>query len=140
VFIGCEIPGNLHLRSAVFFTHICTVVLVNLERVCKQLRQETKLLPYAPNNFYFSTPEQFMRWSGNLSSEAKSKIRWARFETFFWADDIDGFFLELSTFPNLEKIAFQPFTAEENLQEFEEDIAKRGGKWKVVRGAEWYSD
>jgi hypothetical protein len=108
------------------------IYLVNLEFACPQLGQETKPLPYRPKNFCFSTPEQFLKWSGNLSLEAKSEIRWAQFETPFLVEKKHGFFIELSTFPNLEKVAFQP------LRGFEEYM--RGGKWKFISWAQWCFD
>ncbi|OSS54016.1 hypothetical protein B5807_00940 [Epicoccum nigrum] len=42
-------PPEIFIRSA------------NLERVCKQLRRETRLLPYALNSPHFFSPEQFTK-------------------------------------------------------------------------------
>jgi len=114
------------------------IYLANLERVCKQLRKETKLLPYALNNFYFNTSRSLLSWSRKLSPAAKSEIRWVRFEMIMWGND--ELFRKLSTFRNLEKIPFAPYWAEKNLREFEAKIAEYGGKWQVVRGGRWYWD
>ena len=114
------------------------ISLANLERTCKQLRKETKLLPFALNNFYLNTSRSLLNWSRKLSPAAKSEIRWIRIEKIMWGRY--GLFKELCTFRNLENISFAPYWADWQLRAFEAKIAEYGGKWQVVRGGEWYWD
>ena len=114
------------------------ISLANLERSCKQLRKETKLLPFALNKFYLNTSRSLLNWSRKLSPAAKSEIRWIRFEMIMWRNN--GFIKELSTFRNLEEISFAPHWTEWSLRGFEAKFAEYGGKWQVVRGGRWYWD
>ncbi|KAF3001976.1 hypothetical protein E8E13_007635 [Curvularia kusanoi] len=80
--------------------------LLNLAHTCRQLYEETRLLPYALNIFCFYDDRWFMAFSSILPSSAKSSIRQIMFCRFYarQGDRRNALLAERKTYPNLELI------------------------------------